>query len=86
MSRSDLEQPLSDQRRIDELIAAQIRERAASWRIEVHNVEIRDLEIPSSLQDVLSRRAQAPAEKEARRIYGEAEVVAAEEFLKAAKL
>jgi regulator of protease activity HflC (stomatin/prohibitin superfamily) len=86
VSRSNLEQLLSDQRRIDEEIAAQIRERAASWGIEVHNVEIRDLEIPDSLQDVLSRRAQAQAEKEARRIYGEAEVVAAEEFLKAARL
>ncbi len=86
VSRSDLEQLLSDQRRLDEEIAAQIRERASSWGIEVHNVEIRDLEIPPSLQDVLSRRAQANAEKEARRIYGEAEVIAAEEFLKAARL
>ncbi|MGC8489789.1 MAG: SPFH domain-containing protein [Clostridia bacterium] len=86
VSRSDLEQLLSDQRSLDEQIADQIRERASSWGIEVHNVEIRDLEIPPSLQDVLSRRAQANAEKEARRIYGEAEVIAAEEFLKAARL
>ncbi|MCL8208568.1 MAG: slipin family protein [Actinomycetia bacterium] len=86
VSRSDLEQLLSDQRRLDELIAEQIRERATSWGIEVLNVEIRDLEIPASLQDVLSRKAQAQAEKEARRIYGEAEVVAAEEFLRAARL
>jgi regulator of protease activity HflC (stomatin/prohibitin superfamily) len=86
VSRSDLEQLLSDQRRLDEEIAAQIRERAASWGIEVQNVEIRDLEIPPSLQDILSRKAQAQAEKGARRIYGEAEVVAAEEFVKAARL
>ncbi|WP_082343982.1 SPFH domain-containing protein [Sulfobacillus thermosulfidooxidans] len=86
VSRSDLEQLLSDQRRLDEDIAAQIRARAASWGIEVQNVEIRDLEIPASLQDILSRKAQAQAEKGARRIYGEAEVVAAEEFVKAAKL
>lgn len=86
VSRSDLEQLLSDQRRLDEEIAGQIRERAASWGIEVQNVEIRDLEIPASLQDILSRKAQAQAEKAARRIYGEAEVVAAEEFVKAAQL
>lgn len=86
VSRSDLEQLLSDQRRIDEEILEQMRERATSWGIEVQNVEIRDLEIPDSLQDVLSRKAQAEAEKAARRIYGEAEVVAAEEFLKAAHL
>ncbi|AEW04443.1 band 7 protein [Sulfobacillus acidophilus DSM 10332] len=86
VSRSDLEQLLSDQRKIDEQIASSIRERAQSWGVEVQNVEIRDIEIPSSLQDVLSRKAQAQAEKEARRIYGEAEVVAAEEFLKAAQV
>ncbi len=86
VSRSDLEQLLSDQRRLDEEILAQLRERAASWGIEVQNVEIRDLEIPPSLQDILSRKAQAQAEKAARRIYGEAEVVAAEEFVKASKL
>lgn len=85
VSRSDLEELLSDQRRLDERIAESIRERAESWGIEVMNVEIRDIEIPSSLQDILSRKAQAQAEKEARRIYGEAEVVAAEEFRKAAR-
>lgn len=84
VSRNDLENLLSDQRRLDEEIAAQISARATSWGIEVQNVEVRDLEIPSSLQEVLSRKAQAQAEKEARRIYGEAEVVAAEEYLKAA--
>ena len=86
VSRSDLEQLLSDQRDLDERIAEQIRARAESWGIEVQNVEIRDLEIPPSLQDVLSRQAQAQAEKGARRIYGEAEVIAAEEFVKAARL
>ncbi|MCL4351808.1 MAG: SPFH domain-containing protein [Firmicutes bacterium] len=84
VSRSDLEILLSGQRRLDEEIATQIKVRAQSWGIEVQNVEVRDLKIPDSLQEMLSRKAQAQAEKEARRIYGEAEVVAAEEYLKAA--
>lgn len=86
VSRSDLEELLSDHHRLDEEIAEQLRVRASTWGIEVQNVEIRDLEIPASLQDILSRKAQAQAEKSARRIYGEAEVVAAEEFLKAARI
>lgn len=86
VSRSDLEELMSSQHHLNEEILMRIRERAASWGIEVQNVEIRDLEIPLSLQDVLSRKAQAQAEKAARRIYGEAEVVAAEEFVKAADL
>lgn len=86
VSRSDLEELLSNHHRLDEEIAGQLRTRAGSWGIEVQNVEIRDLEIPASLQDILSRKAQAQAEKSARRIYGEAEVVAAEEFVKAARI
>ncbi len=86
VSRSDLELLLSGQRRLDEEIAAQIGARAKSWGIEVQNVEVRDLKIPDSLQETLSRKAQAQAEKEARRIYGEAEVVAAEEYVKAARV
>lgn len=86
VSRNDLQSLLTDQHRLDEEIAEQVRERATSWGIEVQNVEIRDIEIPASLQEILSRKAQANAEKEARRIYGEAEVIAAEEYLKAAKV
>ncbi len=77
---------MTDQRGLDEEIANQVRERATAWGIDVQNVEIRDIEIPSSLQEMLSRKAQANAEKEARRIYGEAEVIAAEEYLKAARV
>jgi regulator of protease activity HflC (stomatin/prohibitin superfamily) len=86
VSRNDLQSLLTDQRRLDEEIANQVRERATAWGIDVQNVEIRDIEIPSSLQEMLSRKAQANAEKEARRIYGEAEVIAAEEYLKAARV
>lgn len=86
VSRNDLQSLLTDQRRLDEEIANQVRERATAWGIEVQNVEIRDIEIPGPLQEMLSRKAQANAEKEARRIYGEAEVIAAEEYLKAARV
>ncbi len=86
VSRTDLENLLSDHQRLDEEIANRIRSRAASWGIEVQNVEIRDLEIPEPLQDILSRKAHAQAEKGARRIYGEAEIVAAKDFLKAAHI
>lgn len=86
ISRSDLEELLSNRRQLDDRIAEQIRARADSWGIEVQNVEIRDLVIPQALQQSLSQKAQAQAEKEARRIYGESEVVAAEGFLAAAKL
>lgn len=86
VSQTELKTLLADSVGVDALIADKIREKASDWGIEVGNVEIRDLTIPASLQDLLSREAQARAEKEARRIDGEAEVVAAEHFVEAANL
>jgi regulator of protease activity HflC (stomatin/prohibitin superfamily) len=86
VSQTELKALLVDSAAVDSLIADKIREKSSAWGIEVGNVEIRDLTIPPSLQDLLSREAQARAEKEARRIDGEAEVVAAEHFVAAAKL
>ncbi len=86
VSQTELKTLLADASAVDALIAEKIREKASAWGIEVGNVEIRDLTIPPSLQDLLSREAQARAEKEARRIDGEAEVVAAEYFVQAAGL
>jgi regulator of protease activity HflC (stomatin/prohibitin superfamily) len=86
VSQTELKGLLADSAAVDVLIADRIREKATVWGIEVGNVEIRDLSIPSSLEDLLSREAQARAEKEARRIDGEAEVIAAEHFVEAAKL
>lgn len=86
VSQTELKALLADSMAVDALIADKIREKATDWGIEVGNVEIRDLTIPQSLQDLLSREAQARAEKEARRIDGEAEVVAAAHFVEAAQL
>ena len=46
---------------------------------------MRDIVIPSSLQDAMSREAQASREKQARIILGEAEVEIAKSFETAAK-
>jgi regulator of protease activity HflC (stomatin/prohibitin superfamily) len=86
VSQTELKALLADSAGVDALIADKIREKASGWGIEVGTVEIRDLTIPPSLQDLLSREAQARAEKEARRIDGEAEVIAAEQFVEAARL
>ncbi len=50
----------------------------------VQSVEMRDVVIPESLQDAMSREAQAAREKEARIILGQAEVEIAHLFAHAA--
>src|SRR4029079_1947331 len=48
--------------------------RSNPWGVTVQSVEMRDVVIPESLQDAMSREAQAAREKQARIILGEAEV------------
>jgi regulator of protease activity HflC (stomatin/prohibitin superfamily) len=62
-----------------------IDERSNPWGVTVQSVEMRDVVIPSALQDAMSRAAQASREKDARIILGEAEVEIAHLFDKAAE-
>jgi SPFH domain / Band 7 family len=57
-----------------------IDERSSPWGVSVQSVEMRDVIIPESLQDAMSREAQASREKEARIILGQAEVEIAHLF------
>ena len=62
-----------------------IDERSNPWGVTVQSVEMRDVVIPESLQDAMSREAQAAREKEARIILGQAEVEIAHLFAQAAQ-
>src|SRR6478609_3805262 len=62
-----------------------IDERAMPWGINVQSVEMRDVIIPASLQDAMSREAQAAREKSARIILGQAEVEIAHLFAQASR-
>ena len=80
--------PLSDllvgRDRIDGELQQLIDHRSNPWGITVQSVEIRDVIIPSALQDAMSRQAQASREKQARIILGQAEVEIAKLFDQAA--
>ena len=62
-----------------------IDERTTPWGITVQSVEIRDVIIPSDLEDAMSRQAQAERERQARVILGESEMQIASSFAEAAK-
>ena len=62
-----------------------IDERTTPWGIPVQSVEIRDVVIPSDLEDAMSRQAQAERERQARVILGESEMQIASSFEEASK-
>jgi regulator of protease activity HflC (stomatin/prohibitin superfamily) len=59
--------------------------RAEPWGIDVISVEVRDVLIPSGLEDAMSMQAQAERERQARVILGDSERQVAEKFGEAAR-
>ena len=76
---------LRGRERIESELQALIDQRSNPWGVTVQSVEMRDIVIPASLQDAMSREAQASREKSARIILGQAEVEIAHLFFEAAK-
>jgi regulator of protease activity HflC (stomatin/prohibitin superfamily) len=85
IGRTSLANLLRGRERIEEELKALIDQRSTPWGVTVHSVEMRDVVIPTSLQDAMSREAQASREKQARIILGEAEVAIANLFHEAAR-
>jgi regulator of protease activity HflC (stomatin/prohibitin superfamily) len=85
IGRTSLTDLLRGRERIEEELQALIDERSNPWGVTVQSVEMRDVIIPTALQDAMSREAQAAREKQARIILGQAEVEIAHSFAKAAQ-
>ncbi|HET6229690.1 MAG TPA: slipin family protein, partial [Longimicrobiaceae bacterium] len=86
IGRTSLADLLRGRERIEQELKALIDERSNPWGVTVHSVEMRDVVIPTSLQDAMSREAQASREKQARIILGEAEREIAVLFKQAAEM
>jgi regulator of protease activity HflC (stomatin/prohibitin superfamily) len=85
IGRTALTDLLRGREKIENELQQLIDTRSNPWGITVQSVEMRDVVIPSALQDAMSREAQAAREKQARIILGEAEVEIAHSFEQAAK-
>ncbi len=86
IGRSDLATLLSQRRELDEQLTTILDEQTEAWGIKVQSVQIRDIKVPDSLQDALSRMAQAERERQARVILGESEVTVAQLFSEAGEI
>jgi regulator of protease activity HflC (stomatin/prohibitin superfamily) len=85
IGRTALTDLLRGRERIESELQQLIDIRSNPWGITVQSVEMRDIVIPSALQDAMSREAQAAREKQARIILGQAEMEIAHSFEEAAK-
>jgi len=85
IGRTSLSELLRGRERIEAELQVLIDQRSNPWGVTVQSVEMRDIIIPASLQDAMSREAQASREKSARIILGQAEVEIANLFGEASK-
>jgi regulator of protease activity HflC (stomatin/prohibitin superfamily) len=83
---SPLSALMSERKLADQQLREEIGRKTADWGVSAISVEIRDVAIPSALQDAMSRQAQAEREKQARVILASAEEEVAKKFLDAANI
>jgi regulator of protease activity HflC (stomatin/prohibitin superfamily)/DNA-binding transcriptional regulator YhcF (GntR family) len=80
-----LEEMLTQREALGKALQEVLDRKTNPWGISVQSVEIRDVSIPSSLQDAMSKQAQAERERQARIILGTAETEIASKFVEAAR-
>ena len=84
IGRHMLSQMVAERELMGQELQRILDEKTNPWGVTVQSVEIRDVQIPSELQDAMSRQAQAERERQARNILGLAETEVAEKFSLAA--
>ncbi len=76
IGKHDLDEVLQDRDRINALLRENIAASTAQWGIEVERFEMKDVELPVAMQQVMAMQAEAIREKRARIIKAEAELEA----------
>src|SRR4051795_13112815 len=79
-----LDELLSEREKINSILQGIIDEATAPWGIKVSIVEVKDVEIPSSMQRAMARQAEAERERRAKVINAEGEYQASERLKDAA--
>jgi regulator of protease activity HflC (stomatin/prohibitin superfamily) len=83
IGRHELAEMIGSRDRLGIELRTILDEKTNAWGITVHSVEIRDVKIPTGLEEAMSRQAQAERERQARIILGTAETEIASRFVAA---
>jgi regulator of protease activity HflC (stomatin/prohibitin superfamily) len=87
IGQHNLDEVLQERDKINSLLRQSIVESTTRWGVEVERFEMKDVELPEAMQEVMAMQAQAIREKRARIIKAEAEMEASEKLaLAAAKM
>jgi regulator of protease activity HflC (stomatin/prohibitin superfamily) len=86
VGQSELEELLAHRDKINEKLQVLIDEGTEPWGIKVSMVEVRDVELPETMQRAMAAQAEAERERRAKIVHAEGEYQAAEKLAQAAKV
>ncbi|MBC8274424.1 MAG: slipin family protein [Chloroflexi bacterium] len=86
VGQSELEDLLARRDKINEKLQSLIDEGTEPWGIKVSMVEVRDVELPDSMQRAMAAQAEAERERRAKIVHAEGEFQAAQKLADAAKV
>jgi regulator of protease activity HflC (stomatin/prohibitin superfamily) len=85
IGQHDLDEVLQERNKINSLLRDNIAGATVPWGVEVERCEMKDVELPVAMQEVMAMQAQAIREKRARIIKAEAELEASRKLGDAAQ-
>ena len=80
IGQHDLDEVLQERDKINGLLKESIATSTTQWGLEVERFEMKDVELPEAMQQVMAMQAEAIREKRARIIKAEAELEASEKL------
>jgi regulator of protease activity HflC (stomatin/prohibitin superfamily) len=84
LGKAELDTLLAERERLNEDLQTIIDQQTEPWGVKVTTVEIKDVEIPSTMQQAMARQAEAERERRAKVINAEGEAQAADRLADAA--
>jgi regulator of protease activity HflC (stomatin/prohibitin superfamily) len=86
LGQSDLDELLSQRNKINRELQTIIDEHTERWGVKVTAVEIKDVELPSTMQRAMAKQAEAEREKRAKIIHAQGELQASAQLAQAAQV
>jgi len=86
VGQSELEDLLSHRDKVNEKLQALIDEGTEPWGIKVSMVEVRDIQLPETMQRAMAAQAEAERERRAKIVHADGEAQAAERLAEAARI
>src|SRR5207302_1436928 len=86
LGQSELDELLAQRNKINQELQAIIDEHTERWGVKVTAVEIKDIELPATMQRAMAKQAEAEREKRAKIIHAQGELQASAQLAQAANV